>query len=90
MMGTHESLSAQENVVAMTFMEVEVIRLAKQKSCCGILTTNTNALTQQLAEDVFGYEVLADAQINTFVIKGKKPFGNAPDNNRAIIHWKKL
>lgn len=90
MMGTHETLNAQDNVVAMTFMEAEVIRLAKEKGCCGILTTNTNALTQQLARDVFGYETLSDTQINTFVFNGRKPFGNAPDDYRAMVQWKKL
>lgn len=90
MMGTHESLNAQENVVAMTFMESEVIRLANKKNCCGILTTNTNALTQQLARNVFGYEELFDFPMNQYVKNGKKPFGNAPDHNRAIVQWKKL
>lgn len=90
MMGTHHSLNAQENVVAMTFMEAEVIRLSKEKNCCGILTTNTNALTQQLARDVFGYETMADYQVNQFIIDGEKPFGRAPDDHRAIVQWKRL
>lgn len=90
MMGTHENLSAQENIVAMTFMESEVIRLAKERTCCGILTTNTNALTQQLAQNVFGYETLLDYQVNHYISNGKKPFGNAPDAYRAIVQWKKL
>lgn len=90
MMGTHECLNAQENVAAITFMESEVIRLAKEKCCCGILTTNTNALTQQLAREVFGYETLSDTQINTYSVDGRKPFGNAPNDHHAIVQWKKL
>lgn len=90
MMGTHESLNAQENVVAMTFMESEVIRMAKKRNCCGILTTNTNALTQQLARNVFGYETLLDYQVNQYITNNKKPFGTAPDSYRAIVQWKKL
>lgn len=90
MMGTHESLNPQENVVAMSFMEAEVIRLAKKKGCCGILTTNTNALTQQLARDVHDYETMADYQVNQYVVDGKKPFGRAPDEHHAIVQWKKL
>lgn len=89
-MGTHESLNAQENVVAMTFMESEVIRLANDRNCCGILTTNTNALTQQLARNVFGYKTLLDYQVNQYVSNNKKPFGNAPDSYRAIVQWKPL
>lgn len=90
MMGTHESLNAQENVVAMTFMESEVIRMAMERNCCGILTTNTNALTQQLARNVFGYKTMLDYQINQYVCNNEKPFGNAPDSYRAIVQWKQL
>lgn len=89
-MGTHQTLNPQENVVAMTFMEAEVIRLSKEKKCYGILTTNTNALTQQLARDVFGYETMADYQLNQYVVDGKKPFSGAPDNHRVLVQWKKL
>lgn len=90
MMGTHESLNAQENVVAMTFMVREVTHMAKKRNCCGILTTNTNALTQQLARNVFGYETLLDYQVNQYISNNKKPFGSAPDSYRAIVQWKEL
>lgn len=90
MMGTHDSLNPQENIVAMTFMEGEVLRLAREKECCGILTTNTNALTQQLARNVFEYETLLDYQVNQYLSDGNKPFGTAPDDYRAIVQWKKL
>lgn len=90
MMGTHESLNPQENIEAMTFMESEVLRLAIEKECCGILTTNTNALTQQLARNVFDYETLLDYQVNQYLSGGNKPFGAAPDHYRAIVQWKKL
>lgn len=89
-MGTHGSLNAQQNVAVMTFMESEVIRLAKERNCCGIFTTNTNALTQQLAHNVFGYETMLDYQVNEYIIDGKKPFGTAPNSHRAIVQWKKL
>lgn len=46
MMGTHSSLSAQENVSVMHYMEEQVIRVAKENNYAGILTTNTNPLTQ--------------------------------------------
>lgn len=90
MMGTRQDLSPQENVKVMTFMENEVIRVAKLKNCFGILTTNTNALTQQLAETVYGYEALSDFQINEYETDGNRPFATAPDSYRAVVHWKKL
>lgn len=90
MMGTHENLDARENTAVTTFMENEIIRLAKAKNCSGVLTTNTNALTQQLARDVYGYETLLDYQVNEYEVDGKKPFGTAPDHYRAIVQWKKL
>lgn len=46
MMGTHSSLSAQENVSVMHYMEEQVIRVAKENNYAGVLTTNTNPLTQ--------------------------------------------
>lgn len=46
MMGTHSSLSAQENVSVMHYMEEQVIEIAKNNNYAGILTTNTNPLTQ--------------------------------------------
>lgn len=90
MMATHEELDARENIAVMTFMENEVIRLAEVRKCAGVLTTNTNALTQQLARDVYGYETLLDYQVNEYEMDGKKPFGTAPDHYRAIVQWKKL
>lgn len=88
---THERLDAKENVMLTTFMENETIRLANEKLCCGILTRNTNPVTQQLAVDVFGYETILDYQINQYITKdGEKPFGSAPDSDRAIMQWKQL
>lgn len=46
MMGTHSTLTAQENVAVMHFMEEHVIKVAKENNYIGILTTNTNPLTQ--------------------------------------------
>lgn len=90
MMGTHQNLSPQENIAAITFMEAEVIRTAKTKGCLGILTTNTNALTQQLAQSIYKYETLADWQINQYSSNGNKPFKNAPNNYKALVQWKAM
>lgn len=90
-MATHERLNAQENVSAVTFMENELIRLAREKNCYGILATNTHPITQQLAKSVFGFETLHDYQLNKYVTSdGKNLFINASDSDRAIIQFKKL
>lgn len=46
MMGTHSTLTAQENVAIMHYMEQQVIKVAQNNGYVGILTTNTNPLTQ--------------------------------------------
>ena len=46
MIGTDTLLNAVENIETVAFMETEVIRIAKSKGFAGILTTNTNPLTQ--------------------------------------------
>lgn len=91
MMGTSSHLTAQENIAVMRFMEAEVLKLAKRKNFAGILTTNTNPLTQQLGADIFDYQVMLDYQVNQYVYRdGSKPFGKAPDSQRAIVHWKEV
>lgn len=87
---THESLNAQENIALVTFMENETVRLAKEQKFCGIFTHNSNALTQQLASSVFGYETLIDLQVNQFIVNGRKPFAIVPDSVRWILQWKKF
>ncbi|KAL1506202.1 hypothetical protein ABEB36_005604 [Hypothenemus hampei] len=91
MMGTHSTLSAKENVAVFQFMEEENLRLAKSRGFAGIFTTNTSPLTQQLGGDVFNYQNLLEYQVNTYVASdGTKPFGLAPDDQRAIVHWKQI
>ncbi|CAG0902832.1 unnamed protein product [Darwinula stevensoni] len=90
MMATDESVSKQENVLIIQIMEEEIIRLAKRKGYSAILTTNTNALTQQLAS-LLGYELLQDFQVNQFVMPdGSTPFSRAPDEQRAICVLKHI
>uniref|UniRef100_A0A8D8SYR8 Mycosubtilin synthase subunit C n=1 Tax=Cacopsylla melanoneura TaxID=428564 RepID=A0A8D8SYR8_9HEMI len=89
MMGTEKSLNAKENVEIITAMEEEILRIAQDRQFQGILTTNTNPLTQQLGVDVFNYQVLMNYQVNQFVASdGNKPFGEAEDSQRAIVCWK--
>ncbi|KAG4068350.1 hypothetical protein HA402_007870 [Bradysia odoriphaga] len=89
-MGTSSHLTAQENIAVMRFMEAEVLKFATRKKFAGLLTTNTNPLTQQLGADIFDYEVMLDYQVNQCVSGCCKPFGRAPDSQRAIVHWKEI
>ncbi|CAH1976278.1 unnamed protein product [Acanthoscelides obtectus] len=89
MMATHSSLSPKENVAVMQFMEDEVLKLARERNFTGILTTNTSPLTQQLGTNVYQYQNMCDYQVNQYVASDNtKPFGLAPDDQRAIVHWK--
>uniref|UniRef100_A0A182PEH7 AMP-dependent synthetase/ligase domain-containing protein n=1 Tax=Anopheles epiroticus TaxID=199890 RepID=A0A182PEH7_9DIPT len=92
MMGTCAELSAQENIEAMHFMENEVLKLARRRNFAGIFTTNTNPLTQQLGSNVYNYKTMLDYQVNQFVYSadGTRPFAAAPDNQRAVVHWKDI
>lgn len=76
----------------MTMMENETIRIAEAKNFWGILTTNTSAMTHQLATHIFGYETLLDHRANQYIdiVDGKKPFANAPDLCHNFVQWKKL
>lgn len=90
MMATHPSLSAQENVSVIQFMEEELVGLAAKRGFAGIFTTNTSPITQQFGQ-VMGYEVMCDYQVNQFVSSsGAQPFGKAPDTQRAIVSWKPI
>lgn len=91
MMATAASLSARSNVLAMQFMEQEVLRVARSRGFAGVFTTNTSPLTQQLGRDVFGYQSLLDFQVNQYVAPdGSRPFGKAPDQQRAVVAWKPI
>ncbi|KAK0091639.1 hypothetical protein PV326_002925 [Microctonus aethiopoides] len=91
MMATNQDLTPAENVIIMNKMEEEIINLAKKRGFIGIFTTNTSPLTQQLDTDVYGYEVLLDYQVNEYIASdGTKPFGKAPDDQRALCSWKAI
>uniref|UniRef100_A0ABM1Q5F7 Mycosubtilin synthase subunit C-like n=1 Tax=Drosophila arizonae TaxID=7263 RepID=A0ABM1Q5F7_DROAR len=90
MMGTAEHLNPRENIACMHFMEYEVLNVARNKKFAGIFTTNTSPLTQQLA-DVYHYKTLLNYQVNEYVSSnGSRPFRDAPDEQRAIVHWKEV
>lgn len=74
--------------MAVTFMESETVRLAKEHGFHAIISNNSHPLTQQLARFVFQYETLFDYQINKFVIDGRRPFDGVPDEVNAQIQWK--
>lgn len=89
MMGTAENMSARHNIAVMAFMENENIKLATAKGFKGIFTTNTNPLTQQFGESVFGYETISDIYVNKFVDRnGHRPFAQAPETQKVVIMYK--
>lgn len=91
MLGTAENLKAKDNIAIIAFMETEIIRMAKEKGFEGILTTNTNPLTTQFGETVFGYETIAEIQVNSYVdSNGKRPFEKAPDSTKAVVMFKEI
>ncbi|GJQ71326.1 hypothetical protein Trydic_g11060 [Trypoxylus dichotomus] len=91
MMATRSTLTPGENVAIMSFMEDEVLKLANERKFAGIFTTNTSPLTQQLGTDVYGYQTMYDCQVNQYVASDNtKPFGRAPDSQRAIVQWKPM
>ncbi|XP_034255350.1 dimodular nonribosomal peptide synthase [Thrips palmi] len=91
MMATAASETARTNVLSMQFMEQELLRLARRRGFAGVFTTNTSPLTQQLGRDVFGYQTMLDYQVNQYVAAdGSRPFGEAPDQQRAVVAWKPI
>lgn len=46
MMGTEDSLNAEQNIQVVTCMENEILKIAKYKGFAGVFTTNTSPLTQ--------------------------------------------
>lgn len=77
-------------MIAVTFMENEIIRLAREQNCSGVISVNTSELTQQLGEHVFGYETLFDIQVNQFEIDGRTPFATVPDAVHSLVQFKIL
>lgn len=71
-------------------MENEIIRMAKESNCSGIISVNTSELTQQLGEHVFRYKTLFDIQVNQFEIDGRTPFATVPDSVHSLVQFKTL
>nr|CAD7261252.1 unnamed protein product [Timema shepardi] len=89
MMATHSSMSPQQNVEVIHFMEEEMLRIARKGGFAGVFTTNTSPLTQQLGTDIYEYQTLLDYQVNNYVAPdGTKPFSEAPNWQRAICSWR--
>lgn len=46
---------------------------------------------QQLGTDVYKYQTLLDYQVNQYIASDNtKPFGLAPDDQRAVVQWKPI
>ncbi|CAH2097144.1 unnamed protein product [Euphydryas editha] len=91
MMATDCQLSPQDKVSAILLLELGTERVARERHFRGIFATNTSPLTQQLATDVLGFKMLLNYQINQYVdSNGERPFGQAPNDLRAIVCWKPI
>lgn len=56
-----------------------------------VVIGNVSWFLQQLGTDVYNYQVLLDYQVNKYVAPdGSKPFGKAPDEQRAVCSWKPI
>uniref|UniRef100_T1HU58 AMP-binding domain-containing protein n=1 Tax=Rhodnius prolixus TaxID=13249 RepID=T1HU58_RHOPR len=90
MLGTDQQLSAQENIEVTSFLEEKIIQHGKEREYVGIFSTNTNPLTQQLAE-MMNYKPIKTYQINQYVaLNGQRPFKNLPDSVVSVCCWKQF
>uniref|UniRef100_A0A023F0N0 Putative the adenylation domain of nonribosomal peptide synthetase n=1 Tax=Triatoma infestans TaxID=30076 RepID=A0A023F0N0_TRIIF len=90
MLGTDQQLTPQENIEVTDFLEKKIIKLGKERGYIGIFATNTNPLTQQLAE-VLNYKPIKTYQINQYVaLNGQRPFKILPDSVVTVSSWKQF
>lgn len=91
LMGTSPELNAQENISCMDFMQNEIVNLAINRKFTGVLSTDTSALTQQLAAEVYGFKNMSEYQTNQYTApNGSRPFSSAPDSYKVIVNWKDI
>ncbi|ELU18796.1 hypothetical protein CAPTEDRAFT_210260 [Capitella teleta] len=62
----------------LTLIEDEELRLAKEKGFRGIVTVNSNLVTQCLAED-YGYQLRNQIHVKSFESQGTTPFSAVDD-----------
>lgn len=90
-MATSAKLTPQENIQAIQKMEEINLDIARRKGFVGIFATNISPLTQQLDSGIYGYNTLVNYQINKYRRRdGTKPFKNAPDSQKVMVHWKNI
>ncbi|CRK87778.1 CLUMA_CG001558, isoform A [Clunio marinus] len=90
-MATDENLATRDNIALMLFLESEVINTAKQKHFRGIVTTNTNLLSQQFSELFFDYQTEYEICLNKYVeMNGNRPFETAADNSKALVMFREI
>lgn len=90
MMGTAKFLNSSENIQVVSFMEQEILRMAKEMNFDGIITTNTNQLSRQI-DEILGYKVLKNFQVNRYVDKyGNRPFEKADDYQKMVTMWMEI
>lgn len=90
-MGTAKSLNSAENIRVVTFMENQVLTVAKENEFKAVMTSNSNQLLQQIDGTLLGYKTLKEFQINRYVDKsGKRPFQDAEDYKKTMTMWKEI
>lgn len=91
MMGTAKSLNSAENIHAISFMEKQILKIAKSHNFHAVIATNTNQLNQQIAERILGYKTLKEFQVNQYIDQvGKRPFETAKDFHKTVTVWKEV
>ena len=70
-------------------MELENIRVGREKGFEGIFTTNANRLTQHISR-ILDYQILSTIQVNQYEdANGARPFAEAPDDlvTEVALKW---
>lgn len=90
MVGTSPDLNSAENIEVVSFIETNILRLAKAHKFQAVQTTNSSMLTQQI-DAILGYETLKAIQINQYRDKnGYRVFEKADDSKRTMTMLKMI
>lgn len=90
LVGTSPELSSAENVQVVSFIETNILTLAKAQKFQAVQTTNSSMLTQQI-DIILGYETLKEIQINQYKDKsGNRVFEKADDSKKTMTMLKTI
>ncbi|CAG7692578.1 unnamed protein product [Allacma fusca] len=87
-MATHKTLSPEDNVIIVTLMMKENIRLAKTDGFSCVFALATSRFFQELCLDVLGFDMLDEYPANNFKLtEGLHPFRVAPTIVTTCLCW---